>query len=218
MKTTRKVWQFLKQQFLYGLVALLPIYVTVRVLVFVVHYVDQSMAPFLQAYLPVHIPGLGVISTLLIVLLAGFLARLVVFRQATRTIERWIESIPGVRTVYSAVKQVVSPLLGDGGHKAFKQVVGLEWPGNDLWVVGFLVKDEHQQPGPDDEVLVFLPTNHLHLGFVIATRRSKLHPIDMSIEDALKTQFSLGVAAPHVSMMPGAVLAAPPSPPPEASP
>jgi uncharacterized membrane protein len=217
MKTTRKVWQFLKQQFLYGLVALLPIYVTVRVLVFVVHYVDQSMEPFLQAYLPVHIPGLGVIFTLLIVLLAGFLARLVVFRQATRTIEGWIESVPGVRTVYSAVKQVVSPLLGDDGHKAFKQVVGLEWPGNDLWVVCFLVKDDHQQPGPDDEVLVFLPTNHLHLGFVIATLRSKLHPIDMSIEEALKTQFSLGVATPDVSMLPGAAIAASSLPSPKVS-
>jgi uncharacterized membrane protein len=204
-----KIWKFLKQQFLYGLVALLPIYVTVRVLVFVVHYVDQSMAPFLQAYLPVHIPGLGVITALLVVLLAGFLARLVVFRQVTRTIERVIAAIPGVRTVYSAVKQVVSPLLGDGTHKAFKQVVGLEWPGNDLWVVCFLVKDDHPRPGPDDEVLVFLPTNHLHLGFVIATRRSKLHPIDMSIEEALKMQFSLGVASPNVPMMPGAVYAPP---------
>ncbi len=209
---SRKVWKFLKQQFLYGLVALLPIYVTVRVLVFVVHYVDQSMAPVLQAYLPVHIPGLGVIVSLVIVMLAGFLMRLVVFRQATLTLERVIESVPGVRTVYSAVKQVVSPLLGDDGHKAFKQVVGLEWPGNDLWVVCFLVKDDHPQPGPDDEVLVFLPTNHLHLGFVIATRRSKLHPIDMSIEEALKTQFSLGVATPDVSLMPGALLAPPPAP------
>jgi len=211
VKWTRKVWPFLRQQFLYGLVALLPIYVTVRVLVFVVHYVDQSMAPFLQNYLPWHIPGLGVIATLCIVLLAGFLARLVVFRQFTRTVERWIDTIPGVRTVYSAVKQVVSPLLGDDGHKAFKQVVGIEWPGNDLWVVCFLVKDDHTQPGPDDEVLVFLPTNHLHLGFVIATRRSKIHPIDMTIEEALKTQFSLGVAAPDVSMMPGAVLASLPT-------
>ncbi len=212
---TRKIWRSLRQQFLLGLVALLPIYVTVRVLVFVVHYVDQSMAPLLAAYLPVHIPGLGVIATLCIVLLAGFLARLVVFRQVTRTVERWIDSIPGVRTVYSAVKQVVSPLLGDDGHKAFKQVVGIEWPGNDLWVVCFLVKDDHIQPGPDDEVLVFLPTNHLHLGFVIATRRSKLHPIDMTIEEALKTQFSLGVATPDISMMPGAVLAPPPAPPAE---
>jgi uncharacterized membrane protein len=207
MSVIRKVWQFFKQQFLYGLVALLPIYVTIRVLIFVVHYVDQSMAPILASHLPVQIPGLGVLATLCIVLLAGFLARLVMVRQATKNLERLIESVPGVRTVYSAVKQVVSPLLGDDGHKAFKQVVGLEWPGNDLWVVGFLVKDDHSEPGPDDEVLVFLPTNHLHLGFVIATRRSKLHPIDMSIEDALKTQFSLGVAAPDVSMMPGALSA-----------
>jgi uncharacterized membrane protein len=207
MRRTKAVWSFLKQQFLYGLVALLPIYVTVRVLIFVVHYVDSSMAPVLSRYLPWHIPGLGLIATLLIVLLAGFLARLVFVRQFTRKLERSIDAIPGVRSLYSGVKQVVEPLIGDGGHKAFKQVVGLEWPGNDLWVVGFLVKDGHPRPGPDDEVLVFLPTNHLHLGFVIATRRSKLHPIEMNIEEALKMQFSLGVATPHLSLMPGAVLA-----------
>lgn len=204
MKRTRIVWRFLRQQFVYGLVALLPIYVTIRVLVFVFRYVDQSMAPVLQAYLPMHVPGLGVVTTFVAVFLAGFLMRLVVFRQATKRLERYIESIPGIRTVYGAVKQVVEPLLGDEGHNAFKQVVGLEWPGNDLWVVGFLVKDDHEQPGPDDEVLVFLPTNHLHLGFVIATRRCKLHPIDMTIEDALKSQFSLGVATPDVPLMPGA--------------
>jgi uncharacterized membrane protein len=205
----RKIWQFLQKHFLYGLVALLPIYVTVRVAIFVIHYVDQSAAPILQAYLPVHIPGLGLIVTLLIVLLAGMLMRLVVVRQATRHLERYIESVPGVRSVYGAVKQVVSPLLGDDDHKAFQQVVGLEWPGNDLWVVGFLVKDEHEVQGPDDEVLVFLPTNHLHLGFVMATRRSKLHPIEMSIEEALKMQFSLGVASPDVPIMPGAIYAPP---------
>ncbi len=204
VRYTRIVWRFFRQQFVYGLVALLPVYVTIRVLVFVFRYVDQSMAPVLQAYLPVHIPGLGVLSTLVAILLAGFLMRLVVFRQAARRLERHIDDIPMVRTVYSAVKQVVAPLLGDDGHKAFKQVVALEWPGNDLWVVCFLVKDEHDQPGPDDEVVVFLPTNHLHLGFVIATRRSKLHPVNMSIEEALKTQFSLGVATPDVPMVPGA--------------
>ncbi len=206
----RKVWRFLRQHFLYGLVALLPIYVTVRVLVFVVHYVDRSVAPLYEPYLPMPIPGLGLIIALVVVLLSGFLMRLVVFRQATRRLERYIESVPGIRTVYGAVKQVVSPLIGEDEHKAFKQVVGLEWPGNDLWVVGFLVKDEHTEPGPDDEVLVFLPTNHLHLGFVIATRRCKLHPIDLTIEEALKMQFSLGVATPDVPLMPGAVLAKPP--------
>ena len=51
-------------------------------------------------------------------------------------------------------------------------------------------------------MLVFLPTNHLHLGFVIATRRHRIHAVDMSIEEALKMQISLGVATPNVAMLP----------------
>ena len=211
MSRGERVWSFLKSTFLYGLVALLPLYVTIYLLLVVFRFVDHSMAPVLQAYLPVHIPGLGIISMLLVILLVGSLMRLVVFRQATRRIEHLIESIPGVRSVYGAVKQVVDPLLGGSSqHKAFKQVVSLEWPGNDLWVIGFLVKDDHPEPGPDDEVLVFLPTNHLHLGFVLATRRNRLRPVSMSIEEALKTQFSLGVAAPGVALLPP-----PPVPPAE---
>ena len=192
----KKTWQFLKSRFLYGLVALAPIYVTIRVLIWVVNYVDKSMAPMLAHYLPVHIPGLGLITALAVILLAGFLARLVIFRQATKYFEGLIDSIPLVRTVYSGVKQVVAPLLGGDSHKAFKQVVMIEWPGNDLWVVGFLVKDDHAVPRPDDEVLIFLPTNHLHLGFVVATRRERLRPVGLTIEEALKLEFSLGVAAP----------------------
>ncbi|MFH1464917.1 MAG: DUF502 domain-containing protein [Pseudomonadota bacterium] len=197
----KKTWQFVKSRFLYGLVALAPIYVTIRVVVFVVHYADQSMAPVLANYLPVHIPGLGLITALVVILLAGFLARLVVFRQATRYFEGLITSIPLVRTVYSGVKQVVAPLLGGDSHNAFKQVVMIEWPGNDLWVMGFLVKDDHAEPGPDDEVIIFLPTNHLHLGFVVATRRDRLRPVEISIEEALKMQFSLGVATPGIPLL-----------------
>jgi uncharacterized membrane protein len=206
--TLKKIWQFLKSSFLYGLVALAPIYVTVRVLVFVINYADKSMAPVLAAHLPVHIPGLGLITALVVILVVGFSARLVMFRQITRYFEGLIDSIPLVRTVYSGVKQVVAPLLGGDSHQAFKQVVMIEWPGNDLWVLGFLVKDDHTAPSPDDEVLIFLPTNHLHLGFVVATRRCRLRPVDMSIEEALKLEFSLGVAAPDRALISARTLGA----------
>jgi uncharacterized membrane protein len=56
--------------------------------------------------------------------------------------------------------------------------------------------------------LIFLPTNHLHLGFVVATRRCRLRPVDMSIEEALKLEFSLGVAAPDRALISARTLGA----------
>lgn len=191
-----------KQNFLFGLVAILPISVTIWVGVSVFNFIDQVMAPQFQALIGFHIPGLGVITTLVIITLSGFLTRFVFVRRLGTSLEAFVESVPGLRTIYSAVKQVLMPLVGGGEHRAFKQVVTFEWPGDGLWVQGFLVKETlvGDQPGPDDEVLVFLPTNHLHLGFVIAMKRSRLHPVAMTIEDALRTQFSLGVAAPNLSL------------------
>ncbi len=192
----------LRQSFLVGLVAILPIYITVWVAVAVFNYVDRVMAPQFDDLIGFHVPGLGVVTTLVAITLAGVLARFVVVRRLGHSLEAFVESVPFLRTVYGAVKQVLLPLVGGGEAKAFKRVVAFEWPGDDLWVVGFLVQERQvgEAPGPDDEVLVFLPTNHLHLGFVIATRRRKLRVLDMSIEDAIRTQFSLGVAAPPVQL------------------
>jgi len=185
-------------------VAILPIYITIRVIVAVFVYLDKSMAPLIQAQLPVHIPGLGALVTLLVITFAGYLMQFVLFRKLGERTERFIDTIPGVRTVYAAVKQVVKPLVGGEEHRAFKEVVTFEWPGDGVWAMGFVVRDNVpvEARTPDDEILVFLPTNHLHLGFVLGMRRARLHSIDISIEDAIRTQFSLGVAAPDIAFTP----------------
>lgn len=200
-----KVFNWFKRVFLLGMVAILPIYVTIRVVVAVFLYLDKSMAPLIQAHLPVTIPGLGVLVTLAVILLAGFLMQFVLFRRLGERTEAFIDTIPLVRTVYAAVKQVVEPLLGHGGHDAFKQVVTFDWPGDGIRAMGFVVRDDFPPDArtPEDELLVFLPTNHLHLGFVLGIPRGKLHAVDISIEDAIRTQFSLGVAAAPVRFSPG---------------
>ncbi len=210
-----RLYNTVKKSFLVGLVAILPVYVTIWVVWKVLAYVDTEAVPRLEPLVGEHhIPGLGLGITFLVIVFAGFtaryLTRFVVFRRASRAVEEIIGKLPLVRTVYAAVKQVLLPLLGDEQNRAFKQVVLFEWPGEDQWVMGFVVKEEmgghelndcedcEHEPSPDDRVLIFLPTNHLHLGFVIATRRGKLRPIDMTIEEAIQTQLSLGVAAPSV--------------------
>jgi uncharacterized membrane protein len=201
---SRRVYRSIKNNFLVGLVAILPIYVTINVVLILFNYVDHNVAMLIKQWFGLHIPGVGVVSTFLIITLAGFLMNFVVIRRTGRGLEHFIEGIPFVRSVYTAVKQVVKPLVGDDpGSRAFKQVVTFEWPGNGLWVLGFLVKEEQKgpAPAPDDRVLVFLPTNPLHLGFVIATHRDRLHPVSMSIEEAIRTELSLGVAAPDFDVI-----------------
>jgi uncharacterized membrane protein len=194
----------LKRAFLLGLVGILPAYVTIYVLVAVFHLVDGTFAPAFERLIGFHVPGLGALATLLLVLAAGFAMNLVIVRRVGKSVEGLIDTIPFVSTVYSAVKQVVRPLVGDDAHKAFQQVVTFEWPGDGLWVVGFVVKEVRlgAEPSPDDEVVVFLPTNHLHLGYVMAMRRARVRCLAMTIEEALKMQFSLGVATPDVRFLP----------------
>lgn len=198
----RSFLHHIRQYFLLGLVAILPIYVTIRVVLALLHYVDQSVAPQIDALVGVHIPGMGILATALIVTLTGFLTSFVFVRNIGKRFDDMLERLPLVRTVYVGVKQVLLPLVGRDEHRAFQEVVLFEWPGDGLWVMGFVVKDHREgEPRPDDEILVFLPTNHLHLGFVIAMRRDRLRPIKMSIEDAIRTQFSLGVAAPPLPLV-----------------
>jgi len=198
----------LKRAFVLGLVTVLPAYVTIYVLLALFHLVDGTFAPAIEKIAGFHIPGLGLLVTVVLILAAGFAMNFVLVQRMGKSVEALIATVPFVRTVYAAVKQVIQPLLGDADHTAFKQVVAFEWPGDGLWVIGFLVKEActGPEPSPDDEVVVFLPTNHLHLGFVLAMRRARLHPVDITIEEALRMQFSLGVAAPNVRLS-GASLA-----------
>jgi uncharacterized membrane protein len=183
-----------------GLISLLPLYITSRILLFLFEMVDGPLGNKINnaiSYytgIAVHIPGLGLIGTVGVVLCIGWLTRVVLFREGMRWLEELIAQIPLVRSLYSASRQIVVPFT-DGAKLPFSQVVLVEYPMLGRYTLGLLAKDRVSDNPDDPRVVVFFPSNHLHLGYPVILDRKDVQPIDMPVEEAVKFFVSCGIVS-----------------------
>jgi uncharacterized membrane protein len=147
----------------------------------------------------VHIPGLGVVITLAIVLLTGVFATNFFGAKIVNIWHDLLHRIPVVRSIYSSVKQISDTLFSSSGH-AFRKALLVQWPQPGMWTVAFLTGI----PGGDvanhlkgDYVSVYVPTTPNPTGgyFVIVARKDTIE-LDMTVDEALKYIISMGVVPP----------------------
>ncbi|MES2642751.1 MAG: DUF502 domain-containing protein [Myxococcota bacterium] len=188
----------IRQSFLAGLLALLPLYITWKILAIVFNLVDGPLGGRINALISyltgteLNIPGLGLLVTGLIVLAIGWLTRMVFFKNILAVIETGIERVPIVRSLYNASRQIVVPFT-DKHALPFSEVVLVEYPMVGRHTLGLVAKRRITGDPDDPRVVVFFPSNHLHLGYPVVLHRDDLTPIDMSVEEAVKFFVSCGV-------------------------
>jgi uncharacterized membrane protein len=194
------VVQGLRQSFVAGLLALGPLIITFKVLGFVLDLVDGSLGDWLNWGIQrisgsnVHIPGLGILVSLVLVLVVGWLTRLAFFRVVFRWFEALIERVPLVRSLYNASRQIVSP-FNSKEALPFSEVCLAEYPMAGRQTLGFIARKKVSPDPGDDRIVVFFPTNHLHLGYPVILSRRDVQVIDMTVEQAVKFFVSCGVIA-----------------------
>ena len=196
-----------------GLLVWLPIIATVLVVRFILGLVDQtllllprSLQP--EALLGVHIPGLGAVLAVLVLLATGLLVTNIVGRSLVRAWEDLLNRIPFVRAIYGGVKSFSTTILSSSGN-SFKKVLLIEYPRAGLWSIGFqTASDVRVTPslGNEGQLCVFIPTTPIPTsGFIVLVPRSQAIELDMSVDAAMKMIVTLGVIAPTV---PAATVAA----------
>ena len=202
-----KVRSHFKRWFFTGLILLIPILVTVYLFMAVVRHMDGILHLIPAAYQPdhilsFHIPGLGVLLTLLIVLLTGMIGASFIGRWFVRMGEKIVERIPLVRSVYSALKNVLETILQDN-EDAFRRVVLIEYPRPGLFVLAFVAgvdKGEIQHRTGEQVIAVFVPTTpNPTSGFLLYVPEKDTIPLDMSVEEGMKCVISAGVISPEWS-------------------
>lgn len=200
-----------KKYLITGLLIWIPLVITIWVLKLVVDTLDQTlllMPPALRTenWLGVHIPGLGVLLTVVIVLVTGVLAANFIGERLVRIWDELIHRIPFVSSIYSSVKQVSDTLFSSGGQ-AFRKALLVQWPREGMWTIGFLTGT----PGgdvakqlPGDFLSVYVPTTPNPTGgyFVIIARKDVIE-LDMSVDQALTYIISMGVVAPGANLKNG---------------
>jgi uncharacterized membrane protein len=207
----------LRRYLVAGLLVWLPLGATVFVIRLLVGWMDQSLLLLPQQFRPdnllgFHIPGLGVALSLLILLLTGLVAANLFGRKLVGLWEQLLSRIPLVRSVYSAVKQLVETMFADNG-KSFRKVVLVEFPRRGLWTLAFLTSDEQgevQQATGEDVVSVYIPTTPNPTGgYFVLVPREDLRELDISVDEGLKLLLSMGAVNPahHVENQVGNGLA-----------
>jgi len=204
----------LKRYFITGLVIWVPLVITLWVLDLLVGTMDQTLLLLphelrTESWLGMHIPGLGVILTLLVVLVTGVFAANIIGQRLVRFWERILARIPVVNSIYTGVKQVSDTLFSGSGH-AFRKVLLVRYPHPQAWSLAFQtnVPADVQRRLDGDYVAVFIPTTPSPVnGFYFYVKRAETIELDMSVDDALKYIISMGVFSPGANGRKGAAAA-----------
>jgi uncharacterized membrane protein len=201
------MFSYIRSSFISGLLIWLPIWVTLLVISFLVDLLSKSLLLLPQQYQPdvllgFHLPGVGVIITLVVILLTGVLAANFVGKSLLGLGDALMAKIPLVNSVYTGVKQVTQTLFTPGGQ-SFRKVLLVEYPCAGVWSIAFQTGEVSKEiEGPLNEHMVsyFIPTTpNPTSGFLMMAPKNKVIELNMSVDQALKFVISLGVVQPTMS-------------------
>ena len=187
--------QWLRRRFLTGFFVTVPLVISLATVVWIFTVVDGFTAPLFTKWLGREIPGLGILTTALGVLLIGVISTNVIGKRILQRGESYLLRVPVFRTIYAPVKQLVVAFSPDNEH-GFKRMVMIEQPGRG-WMLGFLTK-EFTVAGAVAEVMlaVYVPTNHLYLGDVFVVARDHAVYPDLTVEQGIRIFLTGGMALP----------------------
>ena len=188
--------QWLRRSFIAGFFVTVPLFVSVAAFIWIFGVVDGLTTPFYDRVLERRIPGLGIASTAVAILLVGAFATNVIGRRLLRQGEAWLLRAPVFKTINAPVKQLVVAFSPDN-ESGFKRVVLIEDPKRG-YVLGFLTREFSVERGRGPEALlaVYVPTNHLYLGNIVICERDRALFPEISVEDGINIFLTGGMALP----------------------
>jgi uncharacterized membrane protein len=195
-----------RNYFLTGLVVAGPVAVTVWLIWWFVTWVDNLVRPLIpvayrpETYLPVNVPGFGLIIVFLALTLLGFLTANLVGSRLVALGEGLLSRMPIVRPIYRTTKQIFQTLFSSS-ESSFRRVGLVEFPAPGMWSLVFLT-----QP-PTSAIATYLPqTEHVSAflpctpnpttGFFFYVPRRDVIDLDITVEEAMSLLISAGIIQP----------------------
>jgi len=190
------MFSWLRRRFITGFFVTVPLFITVAALVWIFTVVDGLTTPLYDQLIGRRIPGLGILSTAIAIMLVGVIATNVIGRRLLARAEEILLRVPVFKTIYSPLKQLIAAFSPDN-ESGFKRVVLVEH-GTRGYSIGFLTKEFFVDRGAGREPMlaVYVPTNNLYLGdVVVCPRESAVFP-DITVEEGIRIFLTGGVALP----------------------
>ncbi len=198
---SNQVSNLLKKWFITGLLVITPIWATYLILRTLFRTLEGFLGDLLQKHFQLYyIPGLGIISLFIIILIAGIFATNLIGRQLIKIWEELLRRVPIVNSIYASIKAVVDAFsMHSKGD--FKKVVLIEFPRKGQYSIAFITgvtKGEIQRLTSERVMNVYVPTTpNPTSGFFLFIPESDIIPLSMSVEDGMKMIISGGFYTPN---------------------
>lgn len=189
----------LKRKFLAGLVVLVPVILTVKVIMWFFRFVDDQLGFMFDKVLGYHVSSLGFVSAVAIVFIFGIVSTNVIGKRMLGGIETLFLKIPLFKGIYNGLKQLANAFSPEN-TASFKKFVIVEYPRPGSFAFGFLTKEctlKSERTGQESCLrAVYIPTNNLYLGEVVLFKGEDVFYTNIPIEEGIKIILSGGIATP----------------------
>jgi uncharacterized membrane protein len=196
----------IRNYFLTGLILVGPVYITLNLTWWFINWVDDAVRPFIplayrpETYLPIKVPGTGLIIAFIALTMLGFLTANLVGRTLVEVGENILNRLPVVRPIYKSLKQIFETLFAKNGSN-FRRVALVEFPSPGMWSLVFLSQAASPSIAarlPDTEhIAAFMPcTPNPTTGFFFYVPRRDLIELDITVEAAMTLLMSAGMVQP----------------------
>ena len=196
----RSIFIKFRNYFITGVVVLIPIGITVYLTLFIVKVSSKILPKELNPnyYLPYYIQGIEIIISIILITFIGWLSLSILGRRLLKIFEDILKRIPILRTIYSAITQMIETFTKSEGN--VKNVVLVEYPRKGSWAVGFATKENTTGIGDkikQNLVNVFIPTTpNPTSGFLLMFPKEEVIYLDITFEQASKFIVSAGTSDP----------------------
>ena len=198
-------WTRWRKNLLAGLVVVLPLYLTYWIISSSVALIDSKAERFLpdswnlQSYIDV--PGFGLLIFVIFTALLGAMARNIMVAQVVSYVERMLDRLPIVRSLYNGIKQIAETLLVQS-DRSFERACLVEYPRKGIWAIAFIstetLGEVRRRATGEDMMSVFLPTTpNPTSGFLLFVPKEDVIELEMSVEEAAKVVISAGLVSPN---------------------
>ncbi len=206
----KKIMRFLGDNFLAGIVVILPITVTVVIIRFLVVSLNSIMLNPLALRLRPYLlqeqqrlffaKAIVFVAALVIVILIGLMTRVIIVRRTFSFFEKFLYKLPMVNKVYGALKEISNALFSRKTN-SFKKVILAEYPRKGVYTIGFITSESkgilQDSAGEPDLISVYIPTTpNPTSGLFVLLNKNELKPLELSVEEAFKVVISAGAITP----------------------
>tara|TARA_R110001583_G_scaffold163880_2_gene316360 strand:+ start:21769 stop:22353 length:585 start_codon:yes stop_codon:yes gene_type:complete len=175
-----------------GVLYIAPFGITGYVIYSIFTVVDNASEEILTKFFDVTIPGIGILTLILVLIIIGFIGQTFIARPLKIVVRKIIEKVPFLNFIYTALNDLFSAFIGKEKKFTKPVLVKIDAHGN-LERIGFITEEKLEFLEDLDKVAVYFPFSYAFTGELLIVSKENIKPIDQNSGDVMKFIVSAGL-------------------------